>query len=146
MYDCTVAKSAIYFVIETMEVCVYISQTYIIHKYKMKAFKVAPYSFLKPGKFMIWIKMFSGLLLVRKQELCNLYKTIFLELQMINKHDVIVVAMATMTFQYGRHFGVKRILLEKTSGYPHFLFHEKFCISIMEYLNEFKKILYSHFL
>jgi hypothetical protein len=33
------------------------------------------------------------------------------------------------------------ILLEKTSGYPHFLFHEKFSISIMEYLNEFKKIL-----
>jgi hypothetical protein len=60
---------------------------------------------------------------------------------MINKHDVIVVAMATMTFQYGRHFGFKRILLEKTSGYLHFLFHEKFLTSIMEYLNEFKKIL-----
>ena len=37
-YDCTLAKSAIYFVIDTMEVCVYISQKYIIHKYKMKAF------------------------------------------------------------------------------------------------------------
>jgi hypothetical protein len=47
--------------------------------------------------------------------------------------------MVTMTFQYGRHFGFKRILLEKTSGYPHFLFHEKFSTSIMEYLNEFKK-------
>jgi hypothetical protein len=33
--------------------------------------------------------------------------------------------MATMTFQYGRHFGFKHILLEKTSGYPHFLFHGK---------------------
>jgi hypothetical protein len=32
------------------------------------------------------------------------------------------------------------ILLEKTSGYPHFLFYEKFSTSIMEYLNEFKKI------
>ena len=29
-YDCTLAKSAIYFVIDTMEVCVYISQKYII--------------------------------------------------------------------------------------------------------------------
>ena len=38
MYDCILAKSAIYFVIDTMEVCVYISQKYIIHKYKMKAF------------------------------------------------------------------------------------------------------------
>ena len=90
---------------------------------------------------MIWIKMLSGLLLVRKQESCDLYKTIFLELEMIYKNDVIVVAMATMTFQYGRHFGFKRILLEKTFGYPHFLIHEKFCTSIMEYLNEFKKIL-----
>ena len=54
---------------------------------------------------MIWIKKFSGLLLVRKQELCDLYKTIFLEFEMINKNDAIVVAMATMTFQYGRHFG-----------------------------------------
>jgi hypothetical protein len=86
---------------------------------------VAPYSFLKSGKFMIWIKSFSGLLLVRKQKLCDLYKTIFLELGMINKNDVIVVAMATMTFQYGRHFGFKRILLEKTSGYPHFYFMKK---------------------
>ena len=42
---------------------------------------------------------------VRKRELCDLYKTIFLELGMINKNDVIVVAIATMTFQYGRHFG-----------------------------------------
>jgi hypothetical protein len=50
--------------------------------------------------------MFSGLSLVRKQELRDLYKTIFLELEMINKNDVIVVAMATMTFQYGRHFGL----------------------------------------
>jgi hypothetical protein len=40
---------------------------------------------------------------VRKQELCDLYKTIFLELGMINKNDVIVVAMATMPFQHGRH-------------------------------------------
>jgi hypothetical protein len=56
---------------------------------------VAPYSFLKSGKFMIWIKKFSGLLLVGKQELCDLYKTIFLELEMINKNDAIVVAMAT---------------------------------------------------
>jgi hypothetical protein len=55
----------------------------------------------KSGTFMIWIKMFSGLLLIRKQELCDLYKTIFLALEMINKNDVIVVAMATMTFQYG---------------------------------------------
>ena len=53
---------------------------------------------------MIWIKFFSGLLLDRKQELCDLYKTIFLELEMIYKNDVIVVAMATMMFQYGRHF------------------------------------------
>jgi hypothetical protein len=60
---------------------------------------------------------------------------------MSNKNDVIVVAIATMTFQYGRHFAFKRILLEKTSGYPHFLFDEKFSTSIMEYLNEFKKIL-----
>ena len=75
---------------------------------------------------MIWIKMFSGLLLVRKQELCDLCKTIFLELEMINKNDVIVVAMATMTFQYGRHFGFKRILLEKTSGYPIFYFMKSF--------------------
>ena len=74
---------------------------------------------------MIWINIFSGLLLVRKQKLCDLYKTILLELEMINKNDVVVVAMATMTFQYGRHFGFKRISLEKTSGYPHFLFHEK---------------------
>ena len=36
--DCTLAKSAIYFVIDTMEVCVHISQKYVIHKYKMKAF------------------------------------------------------------------------------------------------------------
>ena len=35
-YDCTLAKSAIYFVIDTMEICVYISQN--IHKHKMKAF------------------------------------------------------------------------------------------------------------
>ena len=35
-YDCTPAKSAIYFVIDTMEICVYISQN--IHKHKMKAF------------------------------------------------------------------------------------------------------------
>ena len=28
---------------------------------------------------MTWIKMFSGLLLVTKQELCDLYKTIFLD-------------------------------------------------------------------
>jgi hypothetical protein len=55
--------------------------------------------------------MFSGLLLVTKQELCDLHKTIFLELELINKNDVIVVAMATMTFQHGRHFGFKRILL-----------------------------------
>ena len=60
---------------------------------------------------------------------------------MINKDDVIVVAMATMTFQYGRHFGFKHILLEKTSGYLHFLIHEKFSTSIMEYLNVFKEIL-----
>ena len=59
--------------------------------------KVAPYSFLKSGKFVIWIKKFSGLLLVRKQELCDLYKTIFLELEMINTNDVTVVAMATMS-------------------------------------------------
>ena len=58
---------------------------------------------------MIWIKKFSGLLLVRKQELCDLYKTIFLELEIIDKNNVIVVAMATMTFQYGRHLGFKRI-------------------------------------
>ena len=32
---------------------------------------------------MSWIKIFSGLLLVRKQELGDLYKTIFLELEMI---------------------------------------------------------------
>jgi hypothetical protein len=83
---------------------------------------VAPYSILKSGKFMFWIKIFSGLLLVRKQELCDLNKTIFLEFEMINKNDAIVVAMATMTFQYGRHFGFKHILLEKMSGYPHFLF------------------------
>ena len=61
---------------------------------------------------MFWIKNFSGLLLVRKQELCDLNKTIFLEFEMINKNDAIVVAMATMTFQYGRHFGFKHILLE----------------------------------
>jgi hypothetical protein len=70
--------------------------------------EVAPYSFWKSGKFMIWIKNFSGLLLVRKQELCDLYKTIFLELEMINKNHHIVVA--TMTFQRGRHFGFIRIL------------------------------------
>jgi hypothetical protein len=39
---------------------------------------------------------------------------------MINKHDVIVVAVATMTFQYGRHFGFKRILLEKNVRLPPF--------------------------
>jgi hemerythrin len=85
--------------------------------------------------------MCSGLLLVRKQKLCDLYKTIFVELEMINKNDDIVVAMTTMTFQYGRHFAIELILLEKMSGYPHFLFHEKFFTSIMEYLNDFKKIL-----
>jgi hypothetical protein len=47
-YDCTLAKSAIYFVIDTMEVCVYISQNYIIHKYKMKAFNI--------GHILIFIK------------------------------------------------------------------------------------------
>ena len=74
--------------------------------------------------------------------MCNLYKTIFLELEMINKNDVMVVVMATMTFHYGRHFGFKRILLEKTSGKKtHFLFNEKFSTSKMEYLNEFKNIL-----
>ena len=43
-YECTVAKSAIYIVIYTMEVSVYISQIYIIHKYKMKAFYNRTYS------------------------------------------------------------------------------------------------------
>jgi competence CoiA-like predicted nuclease len=45
-YDCTVAKSAIpvYTVIYTTEICVYISQKYIIHKYKMKAFYNRTYS------------------------------------------------------------------------------------------------------
>jgi G:T-mismatch repair DNA endonuclease (very short patch repair protein) len=42
------------------------------------------------------------------------YKTISLESEMINKNDVIVVAMATMPFQHGRHWH----LHEKTSGYP----------------------------
>jgi hypothetical protein len=93
--------------------------------------KVAPYSLLKSGKFMSCIKIVSGLLLVRKQKLCDLYKTIFLELEMINKNDVIVVAIAKMTFQHGRHFGFKRKLFEKTSGYPHFLFtHGKICCDI----------------
>jgi hypothetical protein len=36
--------------------------------------------------------------------MCDLYKTIFLEWEMINKNDVFVVSIATMTFQYGRHF------------------------------------------
>jgi hypothetical protein len=64
------------------------------------------------------------------QKLCDLYSTILLELEIVDKNDVIVVAMATLTFQYGRHF-----VLEKTSGYRHFLFLEKFSTSIMEYLN-----------
>jgi hypothetical protein len=64
---------------------------------------------------------------------------------MINKNDVIAVALATMTSQYGRHFGFKRILLEKTSDYPRFIFHEKFSSSIMEYLNEFKKFCKANF-
>jgi hypothetical protein len=83
--------------------------------------------------------MFSELLLVRKQELCDLYKTVFLELEIIDKNDVIVVAMAIIMFQYGRHFDFKRILIEKTYGYRHFLFHETFSASIMVYLNKFKK-------
>ena len=64
---------------------------------------------------MIWIKKFSGLLPVMNQKLCDLYSTILLELEIVDKNDVIVVAMATLTFQYGRHF-----VLEKTSG-------KKFC-------------------
>ena len=75
---------------------------------------------------MSWIKIFSGLLLVRKQELGDLYKTIFLKLEMINKNDVIAVAMATMTFQYGRHFGFKRILLEKLPVTSIFYFTKTF--------------------
>ena len=39
-----------------------------------------------------------------------------------NKSDVTTVAMATMTIQDDEYFGFKRILLKKSSGYPHFLF------------------------
>jgi hypothetical protein len=87
---------------------------------------VAPYSFLTSGKFMSWIKIFSGLLLVRKQELGDLYKTIFLELEMINKNDVIAVAMATVTFQYGRHFGFKlNVFYSKNFRLPPFFISRK---------------------
>jgi hypothetical protein len=66
--------------------------------------------------------MCSGLLLVRKQELCDLYKTIFVELEMINKNDDIVVAMATMTFQYGRHFALNLFYSKKCPVTPIFFF------------------------
>ena len=55
-YECTVARSAIYIVIYTMEVSVYISQIYIIHKYKMKAFYNKTYSsnkFLREQNYSI---------------------------------------------------------------------------------------------
>jgi hypothetical protein len=55
-----------------------------------------------------------------------LYKTIFLELEMISKNDVNAIAMAIMTFQYGPQFGFKRILLENVRLPPFFILRKVF--------------------
>ena len=57
---------------------------------------------------MIWIKMFSGLLLVRKHELCDLYKTIFLELEIIKRRF----------FTKSRIFCEKRYKLNSEQVFP----------------------------
>ena len=71
--------------------------------------------------------------------MCDLHKTILLELELVHKNDITFVAMGTMTFQHDRYFGIQT-LLEKKPGYPHFLFNEMFSSSIIDNLKEFRKI------
>ena len=51
--------------------------------------------------------------------------------------------MATMTFQYGEYFGSKVIYLENDIGDPQILIHKMVCLSILNYVGEWKKNLWS---
>jgi hypothetical protein len=74
-----------------------------------KAVKVAQYSLKKNGKFTIEMRIFGQLLLVHKQKVPYLYKTISKEFEFLHKSYATSVAMATMTFQDGGYFGFKVI-------------------------------------
>ena len=50
----------------------------------------------------------------------ELLKSLLEECNFFNKNDVTVVAMVTMTFQYGQFFRFNLILLEKRSVTPTF--------------------------
>jgi hypothetical protein len=52
---------------------------------KMFAVKVAQYSFLKKGKFTIYMRIFGQLLLVDKQKVPYLHKTTSKEFEFLHK-------------------------------------------------------------
>jgi hypothetical protein len=68
------------------------------------AVKVAQYSFLKYGKFTIWMRIFEQLLLADKRKVPYLYKTISKEFEFLHKRYATI-----RTFQNGGYFSFKVI-------------------------------------
>ena len=84
------------------------------------------------------------LLLVDKQKVpLYLYKTTSKEFEFLHKSYATVVAMATMTFQNGGHFGFKVIYLVNDIVVPQILFKKIISLSILNYADNLKKILCS---
>ena len=83
----------------------------------------------------------KGLVLSRNRNMYTIHAATIKHMKIGHKSDVTTVAMVTLTIQDGGYFGFKRILLQKSHGYPPFLFYKTLCYSAMHYMTNFKKIL-----
>jgi hypothetical protein len=87
------------------------------------------------------MRIFGQLLLVDKQKVPYLYKTTSKEF--LHKSYATAVSMATMMFQDGGYFGFKVIYLVNDIGDSPILFKKIIYLSIINYFDNLKKILWS---
>ena len=83
--------------------------------------------------------IFEEAVFSRNKNLHVIYTATMRHLKIAGESDVIGVAMATFTFQYGRYLSYKKMYLENEFSDPHFLFSKTISYCTINSLTNLKK-------